>query len=83
MAQEAETKVVTFDGEEYTVPKYVLEDLDALEAFEDRQYTHFAKAVLGREQYATFRKTHSDSTSLFNLANALLGGDDEETEDKE
>lgn len=84
MAQEAnETKTVKFDDKEYVVTKFVLEDLDALEAFEDGKYSKFVRHVLGAKQYAEFRKDHKASIDLYNLAGALLGDDDEETEDKE
>lgn len=80
MAQEATTKTVTYLDVEYTVPKYVLEDLDALEAFEDGKYATFARAVLGREQYAKFRKTTGTSEGLSELVLALIRS--EETDDE-
>lgn len=82
MAQEADTKTVTFDGVDYTVAAVPLEDLDALEALEDGKYAAFAKAVLGAKQYATFRADHKKTADVFKLVDVLLG-DVEETEDKE
>lgn len=80
MAQEATTKVVKFKDVEYTIPTLVLEDLDALEAFEDSKYATFVKAVLGRKQYAEFRKTSSTTEDLGEMVALLLdaGETDEE-----
>lgn len=72
MAQEATTKVVVFDGTEYTIAEHPLADLDALEALEDSRYASLAKAILGAKQYAAFRKEHKTSEQLFELVSALL-----------
>lgn len=81
MAQEAaETKTVTYKDVEYTVAKYVLEDLDALEAFEDSRYATFVRVVLGRDQYTKFRKTSSTSEELSAFVLVLLGYNEESEE---
>lgn len=80
MAQEA-TKVVEFDGAQYTVSTTPYEDLDVLEAHEDGKYSLLAKALLGPVQYAQFRKDHKKTEQLILLIAALLGDDEEDTEE--
>lgn len=81
MAQEAaKTKTVTYKGVEYTVPEYVLDDLDALEAFEDSKFATFVRTVLGREQYAKFRKTSGTSEELSEITLVLLGHEESDEE---
>lgn len=65
-----------FDGETYTVPPSKEWDLDALEAFESGRVLTFIASILGKDQYATFRKVPrkvADAEALFDAIQEALG----------
>lgn len=57
-----------YDGAEYTAPREP--DLDILEALEDEKPVTAVRALLGRNQYAEFRKNHSSVEDLGKLFEA-------------
>lgn len=81
MAQEATTKTVTFDGDEYTVAVQPMEDLDVLEAWEDSKYATLARTVLGAKQWATFKQKKRTTAETLQLVVALLGLEDADEEE--
>ncbi|NYI06070.1 hypothetical protein [Allostreptomyces psammosilenae] len=48
--------LVEYNGYSYEVPPSEEWDIDVLEAFDDNKITVALKALLGDEQYATFRQ---------------------------
>ncbi|MGW2591663.1 hypothetical protein ACWCXC_15560 [Streptomyces sp. NPDC001515] len=55
---------VEFNGAVYRVPPAEDWDIDVLEAIDDQRITHAVKALLGEEQYATFRKANRKVADL-------------------
>ncbi|MET8880557.1 hypothetical protein [Streptomyces rubiginosohelvolus] len=55
---------VAFNGETYMVPPAEEWDIDVLEAIDDQRITHAVKALLGEDQYATFRKSNRKVADL-------------------
>lgn len=70
---DATGKPITFeyDGETYEAPPAENWDLSVLEAIDDGKLTHAVKALLGAEQYATFRGRHSKVTDLNGLFESM------------
>ncbi|AVO22270.1 tail assembly chaperone [Streptomyces phage Nesbitt] len=61
---------VEFNGETYTVPPADDWDIDVLEAIDDQRITHALKALLGEDQYKTFRTHNRKVTALGDFMNA-------------
>ncbi|MFJ9318805.1 hypothetical protein [Streptomyces globisporus] len=55
---------VEFNGTTYEVPPAEQWNIDVLEAIDDQRLTHAVKALLGAEQYATFRVTNKKVADL-------------------
>lgn len=55
---------VEYNGDTYLVPPTEEWDLDVLEAIDDNKLTTALRALLGVEQYATFRKTNTKVKAL-------------------
>lgn len=75
--EESETSVVTYDGVEYNVPSTIrLWPLEVIEAQEEGKSLAMIKALLGPEQFATFRKGHDGKQRTFgeftDLSDALI-----------
>lgn len=70
---EALNEAVTFeyDGETYTVAASKDWDLDVLEQYEEGKVAATVKALLGPEQWATFRSTKRTVGDLSDLFEAL------------
>lgn len=67
---------VEFGGETYLVPPADDWDLEVIEAIDDQRLSHAMKALLGEEQYATFRKSNRKVSSLgafFEVAGKAVG----------
>lgn len=65
-----------FDGETYTVPPAKEWDLDVLEAYEDGMIAKCVRALLGAEQWSTFREKKrnvGDLNDLFEEIQTALG----------
>jgi hypothetical protein len=60
---------VEFNGETYSVPPADDWDIDVLEAIDDQRMTHALKALLGEDQYATFRKGNRKVSALGEFLN--------------
>jgi hypothetical protein len=67
---------IEFNGANYDVPPAEDWDIDVLEAIDDQRLTHALKALLGEDQYATFRKGNrkvSDLGKFFEVAGKAVG----------
>ncbi|WP_333731763.1 hypothetical protein [Streptomyces sp. IBSBF 3010] len=67
---------VEFNGDTFLVPPADDWDIDVLEAIDDQRMTHALKALLGDDQYATFRKTNrkvADLGKFFEVAGKSVG----------
>ncbi|MFF1812388.1 hypothetical protein ACFVXW_25305 [Streptomyces sp. NPDC058251] len=67
---------VEFNGDTFLVPPADDWDIDVLEAIDDQRMTHALKALLGDDQYATFRKTNrkvADLGKFFEVAGKAVG----------
>lgn len=67
---------VEFNGATYEVPPAEEWDIDVLEAIDDQRMTHALKALIGDDQYATFRKSNrkvSDLGKFFEAAGKSVG----------
>jgi hypothetical protein len=67
---------VEFNGDTYLVPPADEWDIDVLEAVDDQRMTHALKALLGDEQYKTFRVTNrkvADLGQFFKVAGEAVG----------
>jgi hypothetical protein len=67
---------VEFNGDTYEVAPAEEWDLDVLEAIDENKLTHALKALLGDEQYATFRATNKkvkDLGAFFDVAGKQVG----------
>ncbi|WP_369190158.1 hypothetical protein [Streptomyces sp. R08] len=67
---------VEFNGDTYEVPPAEDWDLEVLEAIDDNKLSHALKALLGADQYATFRATNKkvrDLGSFFEVAGKKVG----------
>jgi len=84
-AAEVATFTFEFDGQEYTVDRALLIDLDVLEPLEQNKLNTAAKALLGDSQWATFRSKKRNLEDLGNLLSecfrASAGADLGESED--
>ncbi|WP_030737207.1 hypothetical protein [Streptomyces sp. NRRL S-31] len=68
--------VIEYNGDTYSVPPAEDWDLDVLEAIDDQRMTHALKALLGDDQYATFRKSNrkvADLGKFFEVAGRAVG----------
>jgi len=70
-AEESPNVTFEYDGDEYTVEKEKLEDLDVLEAFEKEKLLTPIRLILGEYQWDVFRKRHSSATHLGELAEIM------------
>lgn len=70
--EEDGSRLVEFDGVEYRVPSQDDVDLGALEAFEANQIARGVRLLVGDEQYAKFRETHSKMSDLSSFMDALM-----------
>ncbi|MEU9560351.1 hypothetical protein [Streptomyces fumanus] len=67
---------VEFNGAIYQVPPAEDWDLDVLEAIDDQRMTHALKALLGEDQYKTFRASNrkvADLGQFFEVAGKAVG----------
>lgn len=67
---------VEFNGSTYQVPPADDWDIDVLEAFDEQRVTHALKALIGEEQYKTFRATNRKAKSVgefFEVAGKVVG----------
>jgi predicted pyridoxine 5'-phosphate oxidase superfamily flavin-nucleotide-binding protein len=55
---------VEFNGDTFAVPPAEEWDIDVLEAIDENKLTHALKALLGEDQYATFRVTNKKVKDL-------------------
>ena len=53
-----------FNGDAYKIPPSDEWDIDVLEAIDDQRLTHALRALLGDDQYATFRAKNKTVKSL-------------------
>lgn len=60
-----------FEGENYSIPPASEWDLDALEAWEEGKVATLVRALLGPEQYATFRSVPRTVGDLSRFAETL------------
>ncbi|WP_405560685.1 hypothetical protein [Streptomyces sp. NBC_01180] len=70
------THTVEFNGDTYQVPPADDWDLDVLEAIDESHMTTALRALLGDEQYATFRKSNRkvrDLGAFFETAGKVVG----------
>ncbi|MFI2187994.1 hypothetical protein [Streptomyces sioyaensis] len=71
-----ETTAVEFNGDTYQVSPAEDWDLDVLEAIDDQRLTHALKALLGDDQYKTFRASNrkvADLGKFFEVAGKSVG----------
>lgn len=67
---------IEFNGDTYAVPPAEDWDLDVLEAIDDQRLTHALKALLGEDQYKTFRASNkrvADLGKFFEVAGKAVG----------
>lgn len=74
-AQKAEalgqSVAVEFGGDTYIVPPSSEWDIDVLEAVDDQRFTVALRALLGPEQWATFRAKHKKVSQLSDFFEAV------------
>lgn len=75
LVAEATNSDVTFeyDGVTYTVARDSVDDVDVIEAYEDRNIVTAARTILGPVQWATFKSKKRKSADLGDLTTALFG----------
>lgn len=70
------TTTIEYNGDTYEVAPAEDWDLDVLEAIDDQRLTHALKALLGEDQYKTFRASNrkvSDLGKFFEVAGKAVG----------
>jgi len=72
------TKTVDFDGEEYTVAKEVLDDVEVLEAWEDGKHATLCRLILGADQWKKFKSKKRSVTEMYEVITLALKDDEDE-----
>lgn len=84
MSEDLKTTTVQHDGETYTISTAPLDDVEALEAFEDGKWAILARSILGEAQWRTYKTKKHTVGELLELVLALLGtNEDKDDADSE
>lgn len=69
------TRTVEHEGVTYVVAAEPLNDLEVLEAWEDQKYVAMCRAILGAEQWATYKNTKRTAVEMLELVTKLVSND--------
>jgi len=69
---ETTDKTVTHNGQDYTVPADVLDNVEVIEAWEDGKHTLLLRALLGPVQWDKFKRTKPGLLEVYELINKVL-----------
>lgn len=64
--------VVVLDGQEFRIAKDALDDVDALEHWEDGKHTLLLRALLGPHQWAVFKQKKRGLTEIYTLLDLIV-----------
>lgn len=69
------TRNVEHNGVTYTVAAEPMNDVEVLEAVEDQKYATCARAILGSDQWATYKASKPTATELLEFIAKLVSND--------